>query len=92
MLSAGAGMVRFHLTLWGDYWLAWLIAFLVPEIYWIINHSAYTLSDNTWALENLSVTHPFNLADWTPGHWAIALTVWLLFGWLSLHIPFGLLR
>jgi hypothetical protein len=29
---------------------------------------------------------------WTDVHWLIAGIVWGLFLWLSLHIPFGLLR
>lgn len=81
-----------RLTGWAWYWLAWVAAFLVPELYWIAVNHANTLSDEVWSLEGLNLRQPFDFPMWTATHWAVAVTVWLLFGWLSLHLPFGLLR
>lgn len=74
------------------YWLGWIIAFLVPELYWLAVNSANTLSEEVWSLEGINLAQPFDFPMWTATHWAIALTVWVLFLWLSLHFPFGLLR
>lgn len=81
-----------HLTYWSVYWLAWIIAFLAPELAWVFIDPLNTLSDQAWAFEHLSLTRPFDLAIWTPQHWIMAITVWAVFAWLSVHIPFGLLR
>lgn len=78
---------------WGAYWLAWIAAgFLVPEIYGLVVNPHWTLSDNVWSLEHLNRGHPLDFAAWTPMHYAVAIVVWLLFLWLSLHLPFGWLR
>lgn len=82
----------FKLTGFAWYYLAWLIAFLVPEIYFAITNNANTLSHEVWSIEGLSTRMPYDFGMWSDMHWAIALGVWLLFLWLSLHIPFGLLR
>jgi hypothetical protein len=84
--------VKAHLTPWAWYWLAWILAFLGPELYWLWRNPANTLSEETWAFENLDKAQPFDFAMWTDVHWAVALVVWLLFAWLCLHLPFGLLR
>lgn len=81
-----------HLTWFSWYWLLWLLAFLVPELYWLAVNPINTLSENVWSVEGLNLAQPFDLPMWTATHWAIAVLVWLLFGWLSLHFPFGLLR
>jgi hypothetical protein len=81
-----------HLTWFSLYWLGWIVAFLVPELYWLAVNSANTLSEEVWSIEGLNKAQPFDFPMWTSVHWAIALTVWLLFLWLSLHLPFGLLR
>lgn len=81
-----------HLTWFSLYWLGWILAFLAPELYWLAVNSANTLSAETWALENLDKAQPFDFPMWTATHWGVALVVWLLFLWLSLHLPFGLLR
>lgn len=81
-----------HLTPFGWYWLGWIIAFLVPELYWLFANSANTLSEEVWSIEGLNKVQPFDFAMWSSTHWAVALVVWLLFLWLSLHIPFGLFR
>jgi hypothetical protein len=81
-----------HLSWFSLYWLAWLIAFLVPELYFVFVNPNNTLSDTVWSLEGVNFAQPFDFAMWTDVHWAIALGVWLLFAWLSLHFPFGLLR
>lgn len=78
---------------WGAYWVAWIaFGFLAPELYGLTVNTRDTLSWNTWGLEHLNFGHPFDFATWTPLHWATAIVIWLLFGWLSLHIPFALLR
>lgn len=75
---------------WGAFWISWLaFGFLVPELYGVIVNPADTLSDNVWHLEALDLGHPFDFAAWTPLHFAVAIVVWLLFAWLSVHIPFG---
>jgi hypothetical protein len=82
----------YHLSWFSWYWLAWILAFLVPELYFVFVNPLGTLSDSVWALEHLDVTAPFDWAMWNATHWAIAILVWLTFAWLSVHIPFGLLR
>jgi len=77
---------------WSFYWIAWLGFFLAPELYWVFNNPANTLSENYWRLENLNMTQPFDFGMWTATHWAAAMLVWVLFAWLSVHLPFGLLR
>lgn len=81
-------------TSWGMYWAAWMIAgFLVPELYAVIwRVKLGPLSDNVWHWETLNFSHPFDFAIWTWQHWLLAILVWLLFGWLTLHLPFGQLR
>lgn len=81
-----------YLDWWGLYYLGWIIAFLVPELYWVFTKADNTLSDQTWAFEKLAFSHPFDVGIWTPQHWVMAIIVWGLFGWLSIHIPFGLAR
>lgn len=82
----------YGLNLLSLYWLAWILAFLIPELYWLAVNARYTLSETVWSIEGLNKGQPFDFAMWTGTHWAVALTVWLLFLWLSLHLPFGLLR
>jgi hypothetical protein len=84
--------VKPHLTWFSLYWAGWILAFLVPELYWLAVNSANTLSEEIWSIEGLNKAQPFDLPMWTSTHWAVAVTVWLLFLWLSLHFPFGLLR
>lgn len=81
-----------HLTWFSLYWLAWLVAFLGPELYWVFTNPVNTLSDQVWSIEGLNMTQPFDFAMWSDTHWAVAILVWGLFLWLSLHFPFGLLR
>lgn len=80
------------MTAWAWYWAGWIVAFLVPELYWVFNGPGNTLSEEVWALEHLNKGQPFDFAMWTDVHWVVASVVWLLFLWLSLHLPFGLLR
>ena len=81
-----------HLSVWSWYWLAWLLFFLVPELYWVARNPLYTLSDTVWSVEGINFSQPFDVGMWTSVHWLVAILVWLLFAWLSLHFPFGLLR
>jgi hypothetical protein len=81
-----------HLTWFSLYWLGWIVAFLVPELYWLAVNSANTLSEEVWSIEGLDKAQPFDFPMWTATHWGVALLVWGLFLWLSLHFPFGLLR
>jgi len=84
--------VKPHLSVWSWYWLAWLLFFLVPELYWVARNPLYTLSDTVWSVEGINFSQPFDVGMWTSVHWLVAILVWLLFAWLSLHFPFGLLR
>lgn len=84
--------MRYHLNAWSLYWAAWLLAFLAPELYWVYRNSAYTLSATVWAAEDLNFAHPFDFGHWTPVHWSVFALTWLLFLWLTWHMPFGLLR
>lgn len=80
------------LTSWAWYWAAWgLAGFLVPEIYTVIR-GAGTLSGTVWHWENVNYAHPFDFSIWTPAHWVFAILVWGLFLWLSVHLPFHVLR
>ena len=81
-----------HLTWFSLYWLGWILAFLIPELYWLAVNSANTLSEEIWSIEGLNKAQPFDFPMWTATHWAVALLVWALFLWLSAHFPFGLLR
>lgn len=68
-------------------WGVWLAYFCFFEFGALISgNDKATLSDNWWALEKLSLTRPFQI---TPVHVAMAIFIWLLFGWLSGHLPFG---
>jgi hypothetical protein len=77
---------------WGWYWITWLLFFIVPELWWVFHNPANTLSQKFWTLESLNTARPFDFGMWTDVHWALASIIWLLFLWLSLHLPFGLLR
>jgi hypothetical protein len=81
-----------RLTWFTWYWLAWLLAFLVPELYWLFANPANTLSAEVWSFEGINLAQPFDFPMWTATHWSVAILVWLLFLWLSVHFPFGLLR
>jgi hypothetical protein len=81
----------YSVTAWGWYWLGCLALILAPELYWVFVNARNTISENVWALERLNAAHPFDMAIWTPAHWVIALALWTLFGWLSVHLTFGLL-
>lgn len=75
------------------YWAVWMfVMFLAPELYFVFTNPAGTLSECVWSFEGLNKAQPFDFAMWTDVHWAVSSLVWLLFLWLSLHIPFGLLR
>ena len=80
------------LSLWSWYWLGWLIAFLAPELVFVFTYPQGTLSDNVWAIEDVNLRHPFDFGNWTPVHWIIFLVLVVLFGWLLMHLPFGLAR
>jgi hypothetical protein len=80
-------------TVMTAYWAVWIfVLFLAPELYFVFTNPAGTLSENVWALEDLNKSQPFDFKMWTATHWSISALVWLLFLWLSLHLPFGLLR
>lgn len=80
------------MNFWSFYWIAWLGAFLGPEIWALVSNPYNTFSENYWRLEDLNKTQPLDFAFWTNVHWAAALLVWVLWTWLSLHLPFGFLR
>lgn len=74
------------------YWALWIAMFLGPELWWVFRNPQGTLSWSVWDLESVDLAQPFDFPVWTATHWAVAVVVWLLFLWLSLHLPFGLLR
>lgn len=84
----------YPLTWLNLYWLAWILSFLGMEFWALLSkgEARFTLSETVWSLEGLNKAQPFDFQMWTDTHWALAITVWLLFLWLSLHLPFGLLR
>lgn len=82
----------YHVTAAGYVWLAWIAFGAIFEIFDLVYHIPWTLSRNTWAIEHLDMKHPLMFAEWTPLHWGIAIVLWSLFLWLSLHLPFGWLR
>jgi hypothetical protein len=81
-----------HVTAWGWFWLAWILAAFGVELYWLAVDTANTLSHQLWGIERLDLAHPLYLSEWTPLHWILALGIWGLFGWLSIHLPFGYAR
>ena len=81
-----------HSWFWTAYYGVWILLFLAPELFWVAVNPNNTLSDQFWYVEHLNMRHPFDFAMWTDVHWAMAALVWTLFLWLSLHLPFGLLR
>lgn len=66
------------------YWAVWFgVAFLGPELYWIVTAPENTLSAQVWHLENLTPGTP-----WTFVHFLVtALMLWLFF-----HFTFGWFR
>lgn len=81
-----------HVTGWGWFWLAWMFTAIAVEAYWLAVNTANTLSDQVWGAEHMDFAHPLYFSEWTPLHWAIAIVLWLFFGWLSVHFPFSYLR
>jgi hypothetical protein len=81
-----------HVTAWGWFWLSWANVGLAVELYWLFVNAANTLSRQIWGVEHLDLSHPLYLAEWTLLHWLLAIGLWLTFGWLSVHFPFGYFR
>lgn len=81
-----------HVTAWGWVWLTWIFTGLAIETYWLAVNTANTLSRQIWGAEGIDLAHPLEFAEWTPLHWTIAVTLWGLFAWLSVHFAFGYLR
>lgn len=81
-----------HVTGWGWFWLAWICTGAAIELYWVAVNTANTLSRQIWGLEHIDMAHPLDFAEWSPLHWTIAVVLWLFFGWLSVHFPFGWMR
>lgn len=79
-------------TAWGWFWLAWALAGLAVELYWLAANSANTLSRQVWGLEGADLAHPFDFSEWTPLHWIIGISLLIAFLWLGLHLAFGVLR
>jgi hypothetical protein len=38
----------------------------------------------------IDLRRPFDFGNWTPVHWLVFLLLLVLFGWLLVHLPFGL--
>lgn len=81
-----------HVTAWGWFWLAWIFVGGSVELYWLSVNTANTLSREIWGAEQIDFTHPLDLAEWTPLHIALTIVLWVFFGWLSVHFPFGYIR
>jgi hypothetical protein len=81
-----------HLTFFGWYWIAWFLAFLAPELYWLWSNPANTLSEEWWALTRENLGHPFDFAGWSPLHYFLGALLLAFAVWLFLHLTFGLLR
>lgn len=81
-----------HVTAWGWFWLAWILAGTGVELYWVAVRSANTLSRQLWGVEKLDFAHPLDFSTWTPLHWILAIVLWGLFAWFSVHFPFGYIR
>ena len=80
------------MNLWTLNWILWIAWFTVAEFTALATNAQNTLSWNVWRLEDVNLAQPFDFSMWTDTHWIAASIVWLLFLWLSLHLPFGLLR
>lgn len=80
------------MNVWSLFWIFWLAQFLGVELYWVFSNPFNTLSENVWRFEGLNLQQPWDFPMWSATHWLAALVVWLLFLWLSFHMPFGLLR
>lgn len=78
-------------TIWTAYYGVWILWFLIPELYWLFVNPVNTLSEQFWALEHLDLQDPW-FTQWTPVHWTMFVLVLVLWSWLLLHLPFGLLR
>jgi hypothetical protein len=81
-----------HVTAWGWFWLSWVFVGAGVELYWLAVNAANTLSRQIWGVEHLDFAHPLEFSSWSPLHWGLTFALWLFFGWLSLHFPFGYLR
>lgn len=81
-----------HVTAWGWFWLTWIFVGGSVELYWLSVNTANTLSREIWGVEQIDFTHPLDLAEWTPLHIALTVVIWVFFGWLSVHFPFGYIR
>lgn len=94
-LAAWAGIFFTGLFVGGDlfwalYWLAWFfVVFLVPELYWALVNSRYTVSEETWRFENLNPAQPFNFGHWTGVHWIFAVVYFAFMFSLGMHLVFG---
>lgn len=78
-------------TWWTAYYGAWILAFLIPELYWLFTNPVNTLSEQWWSLEHLNLADPW-FTQWTPVHWIMFVLVLVLWTWLLIHLPFGLAR
>jgi hypothetical protein len=81
---------------WSVYWLSAVsffvfVLFLPPELYAIASGNYQnTLSAQLWRIGDVVASQP--PWRWAPEHWALAIIVVGLFGWLILHFTFGILR
>lgn len=90
--AAKAAVAAPHVTGWGWFWIAWVLAAAGVEFYWLAVNTANTLSREIWGIEKIDLAHPLMFSEWTPAHYAIAIVLWLFFGWLSVHFVFGWIR
>lgn len=82
---------HFHVTGWGWYWIAWIVAgFGVPEAYGLVYNTQDTFSWQWWGIEQIDFKDPFDFAVWTPAHWVIGLLLLVFVVWLGGHLVFGI--
>jgi hypothetical protein len=86
------GTVFSHVTPWGWFWALWGSTGAAVEVYWLLTNAANTLSRSWWGVEHIDFAHPLDFSEWTWQHWLMSIVLWVFFGWLSLHLPFGWLR
>lgn len=77
---------------WGFYYIAWVvIGFLPYELYWAFVNPNNTLSDQWRDIERLDAHGPlYDILDWGWPHWALAILLAVFFGWLFVHLIFGI--
>ncbi len=78
------------MNFWAKYWLVWFFGgFLVPEAFWAFVNAKYTVTQETYAFEDMNARHPLDVADWTPVHWIFGVVMVVFWMWLFGHLVLG---